>query len=382
MKINAPLALWATLLTLLFINLALGQDEQKDWTAFSQGLEVGTKKKIKFKLTASVKVDATNPDGKAGLWARVDNEKKSNRGFFDNMHDRPITANTWTEYSIEGQITKKATYLIFGGLVYGNGAFLFDNFKLQIENPETGIFETIPLNNASFEKSLAENKIQGWGMPVPIGNNESVNGFTINLTDDAKDQNKAVAIIGEGVTKNQPNYIGPLEGYSPQIGSLITMLNNLKMRVAYTVGDLSQEELDYIMDKEANSIGALLAHLIATEKLFQIIIFEEREPNEEEMALLTDAMELGDLGRKHLKGKSVKQYLEEYSEVRKKTMELLKEKDDEWLLEIPEGSTLNNYYSWFHVMEHQSSHLGQILLLKKRIPENLDVKINSPKSVD
>jgi hypothetical protein len=29
---------------------------------------------------------------------------------------------------------------------------------------------------------------------------------------------------------------------------------------------------------------------------------------------------------------------------------------------------MNNYYGWFHVMEHQSSHLGQILFLKKRIP--------------
>ena len=29
---------------------------------------------------------------------------------------------------------------------------------------------------------------------------------------------------------------------------------------------------------------------------------------------------------------------------------------------------MTNQYCWFHVMEHQSSHLGQILFLKKRIP--------------
>ena len=63
-------------------------------------------------------------------------------------------------------------------------------------------------------------------------------------------------------------------------------------------------------------------------------------------------------------------------------MELLKEKDDEWLAAIPEESTVSNFFSWFHVMEHQSSHLGQILLLKKRIPENLDLQINAPKKVD
>jgi len=33
------------------------------------------------------------------------------------------------------------------------------------------------------------------------------------------------------------------------------------------------------------------------------------------------------------------------------------------------GSTMNNHFAWFHVMEHQSSHLGQILMLRKRIPK-------------
>ena len=29
---------------------------------------------------------------------------------------------------------------------------------------------------------------------------------------------------------------------------------------------------------------------------------------------------------------------------------------------------MNNHWAWFHVMEHQSSHLGQILLIKKKDP--------------
>lgn len=366
------------LLSAISIN---AQNQKKDWTSFAQKIDVSTSKEIKFKLTASVKANVSTTDGTAGLWARVDNKKKGS-GFFDNMADRPITTNVWTEYAIEGVLDKKSQYLYFGGLVLGNGTFLFDNYKLYIENPKTGTMDFITIENASFEKPILQDKVKGWALGITIAQDEKVEGYTIALSKDAEDKEQALQIKGEGVQKSQRNYIGPIEGYSPQVGTLVSMLNNLKERVEYTVGGLSQSELDFVIDEKANSVGALLAHLTATEKLYQIITFEEREPNEEEMKILNDAMELGDLGRKNLKGKDVQKYLEEYTAARTRTMELLKEKDDEWLANIPEGSSVSNFFSWFHVMEHQSSHLGQILLLKKRIPENLDIKITPPKKMD
>jgi hypothetical protein len=160
------------------------------------------------------------------------------------------------------------------------------------------------------------------------------------------------------------------------------MRNNLKEPVEYTVGALSQAELDFVVDDKANSVGALLAYLTATEKLYQIITFEQGEPNEQEKTILNDAKELGDLGRKNLKGKDVQKYIEEFTEARKKTTKLLKEKDDASLATIPEGSSVSNFFAWFHVTEHQSSHLGRTLFLKKRIPENLDLKIPTPKKID
>lgn len=36
---------------------------------------------------------------------------------------------------------------------------------------------------------------------------------------------------------------------------------------------------------------------------------------------------------------------------------------------------MSNHYAWFHVMEHQSSHLGQVLFLRKRIPPEAELKI-------
>ncbi|MEH6657571.1 hypothetical protein [Leeuwenhoekiella marinoflava] len=53
--------------------------------------------------------------------------------------------------------------------------------------------------------------------------------------------------------------------------------------------------------------------------------------------------------------------------MRAKTKEELAKRDDKWLEEEIPGAGMTNFYGWFHVMEHQSSHLGQILLLQKRI---------------
>lgn len=371
----------AFIIALLSAITISAQSKVKDWTAFSQKIDITTSKKIKFKITASVKANTENKNSHAALWARVDNKKKKT-GFFDNMSNRPITINSWNTYTIEGILDKNALQLYFGGIASGNGSFMFDNFKLFIENADTNKFEEIPINNGSFEKQLDINKVVGWGMAVSINQGEKTNGFSGSISIDAADGKSALLIRGEDVKKMDSNYIGPLEGYSQQIGTLITMLNNLKERIEYTVVDLSQAELDFIIDEEANSIGALLAHLIATEKLYQIITFEQRDPSGDEMSILNDAMELGDEGRKNLKGIDVKKYLEAFTEARLKTMELLKEKDDEWLAKIPNGSSVSNFFSWFHVMEHQSSHLGQILLLKKRIPENVDLQLQAPKKID
>ena len=44
------------------------------------------------------------------------------------------------------------------------------------------------------------------------------------------------------------NTVGPIDDYTPQVGTLVSMLNDMKSRVERTVKDLSVEELDYLMD--------------------------------------------------------------------------------------------------------------------------------------
>lgn len=167
--------------------------------------------------------------------------------------------------------------------------------------------------------------------------------------------------------------IGPLEGYSPHIGTIVSMLNYNRHTIVNTVKSLTAKELDYLHDPKANTIGALILHLGAVDKFYQINTFEGRQDfNEAEKKFWSASMNLGDEGRKSIKGHEVKYYLDIINEVRQKTLEEFKKKDDKWLLAIdPEWSkkrSLNTYWKWFHVCEHESNHRGQITWLKSRLP--------------
>lgn len=167
--------------------------------------------------------------------------------------------------------------------------------------------------------------------------------------------------------------VGPVKGYTPMIGTLVSMLNYNRQTIINMVKGFSKEQLDFLLDKNANSIGALLLHLGATEKYYQINTFEGRQDfNDEEKKIWESAMELGDAGRRDIKGHDVKYYLDIIEGVRQKTLDELKKKDDAWLLAIdPEWSKkepLNTFWKWFHVCEHESNHRGQIAFQRTRLP--------------
>lgn len=208
----------------------------------------------------------------------------------------------------------------------------------------------IPQNRRSFIKKSAAFTT---GL-VGLGMNQVVNASEYPLVDS--------------------NYvIGPIEGYTPQIGTLVSMLMYNRHTILTLVKDFTVEQLDYLHDAEANSIGSLILHLGATDKFYQINTFEGRQEfNAAELKEWGDAMNLGDGGRKNIKGHDVNYYIDRITAVREKTLTELKKKDDEWLLAIDpiwsERESLNTYWKWFHVCEHESNHRGQISFLKSRLP--------------
>jgi hypothetical protein len=177
-----------------------------------------------------------------------------------------------------------------------------------------------------------------------------------------------------GPYANDLNIIGPKDGYSPQIGTLVSMMAWLRPQVINSVKGLSVEQLDFLLDDKANTIGALAFHLAATDAFFHEHTFKNLAWGKWDQSV-TDkfgaAMHLGDLGRKKIKGNNADFYLNVLQETRESTLAEFKKRDDAWLMTVDEkflwGPT-NNYCKWFHVTEHESHHLGQINLLKGRLP--------------
>lgn len=161
--------------------------------------------------------------------------------------------------------------------------------------------------------------------------------------------------------------IEPTEGYSSDIGTMIYMLEDLKDRITDEVRDLDQFQTDFEFDERANSIGALVMHLVATEAYYQVETLEGRPWTEEEEKRFGLGGELNDSTKAQLKGKSIGYYLDLWNEVREKTLSGLKTKDDLWFASIIDDG-INNHWVWYHVMEHQANHMGQIALVKNRLP--------------
>ncbi|AXG69698.1 hypothetical protein KORDIASMS9_01925 [Kordia sp. SMS9] len=364
-----------------FIFLTTAIHAQDNWTVFTQSIKINTNTKLKFKLSADIKVEDIGQVTWGSIWARVDT-KNEEEGFFDNMGDRPVLSSEWKTYEINGYVDKNSDYLVFGGICNSNGKFYFDNFQLYIENLETGELEKTTLNNSNFEENTQAPKLSGWYFNYQRKHNNFKKGYAFNLVKDDVAKGHSLLIEGKNIKIDDSSLIGEREGYTPQIGTLVSMLNNLSDRVEYTVKNLDQRELDHLHDEKANSIGALIMHLAAAEKLYQVYTFENRGLNKEEEKFWRDALNLDDGGRNNIKGHDVEYYLKIYREVRAKTLEELKKLDDEWLKKTNATREYNNHYYWFHVMEHQSSHLGQILFLKKRIPPPPAITIKKEKKID
>mgnify|MGYP001946207952 CR=1 FL=1 len=180
-------------------------------------------------------------------------------------------------------------------------------------------------------------------------------------------------VITPTSTQDDMNIIGPKDGFTPQIGTLVSMMNWMRMVILAPVRGMSASDLDYLVDDDANSIGAMLMHLAATERFYQIHTFENKkwgDWSKEDSKRWGVASGLGAKARKQIKGNNLNYYLDNLNEVREFTLREFANKDDEWLMkvdkEFPWGPT-NNYCKWFHVCEHESNHNGQFKFIKSRI---------------
>ncbi|NOS85182.1 MAG: DUF664 domain-containing protein [Ignavibacteria bacterium] len=168
--------------------------------------------------------------------------------------------------------------------------------------------------------------------------------------------------------------ITDIEGYTPQIGRLVSMMNYARRVTIDSVENLTPLQLDFLLDEKANSIGALLMHIASTDLFFRIFSFEKRELTAEEDKEWEAASYLGEPARERFKGNSVDHYLDVLKNERNKVLDKLRSVNDDWLNEempLWDNKPANNYFMWFHVFEDEINHRGQINLIRKRFPNDL-----------
>ena len=162
-------------------------------------------KEIKLKAFVRTNVSGTGNQGQ--LWLEVDRENKQ-RGFFDNMNDRPIQSHEWQSYEIVGTVANDATTISFGCFLKGLGQVWVDRFQLYAKS-EDGDWETIQIKNPDFEEE-ADDKPKMWSAKSP--------GYTYRLVGDNPHEGERSLLIetkGEG-------FSGTLFDAFPKVGEVIS----------------------------------------------------------------------------------------------------------------------------------------------------------------
>ncbi len=147
-----------------------------------------------------------------------------------------------------------------------------------------------------------------------------------------------------------PNVLGLREGFSPQVGSFVSMLTWMREQngILAATKNLTQADLDVLFDKNANTIGALMLHLAATETYYQMNTFDGMKWDSWSADVKKKwdaAMNLGKAGRETIKGHDRAYYVDILHEVREKTLGEFRKHDDAWLMAVdksfPWGPTNN-----------------------------------------
>ena len=166
--------------------------------------------------------------------------------------------------------------------------------------------------------------------------------------------------------------LAPTPGFSPRVGSFVMMLEDVRRRLIRYVEGLTAEQLSWYPNDKAESIGTVLLHIAAVEFSY---IQEDiiRTPMGEEWKIAFPIR----FGIPQVSGEGLDFYIAKLAEVRRTTLDVLKNFTDDDLLRIvqplePGDPTSKVEYSieWilYHLIEHEAHHKGQIAIMKRLLP--------------
>ena len=161
-------------------------------------------------------------------------------------------------------------------------------------------------------------------------------------------------------------------GYTPTVGTLVAMLTYTRATTLVAVAGLEPEDLDRQHDAAANPVGALLAHVASIEWSLLTWTLEQGQPTAAEWAEWGPLLRLGPEAWAAARGRTLEEHVARLAAVRERTLVGLRAVDDAWLA----GQTplpwlrgpATHLWAWYHVMEDELSHRGQIRWLRARLP--------------
>ena len=330
----------------------------QDWNSFCQKIPFPTsRKKIKFELSAFLKIEAGDIDAKAGIWIRadIDDEKTV---FFDKVTKDYSFLKNWKVIDIKGEIDSQFSLLIFGGIIHSGGFFLYRDFKLTISQ-DNELYEVITIKNPNFKYITGQLNMAGWIQGIGKRPSVEVKEYIFSSRD-----NNCLEISG---TSKYNDYLLIKENYNTEIHDFLYLFNDLNIKLLRVIQDLNQDQLYCKIDKNINSVANILLHLIAVEIRYQYYTFEqgyeliENELNKH----LSNSINMEKNINQNSLGFSISDFISLIIEVKEVTFNNFKIVDKNWLLNKHPVYKISNYYNWLHVLEHQSNHIGQIILLKK-----------------
>ena len=163
----------------------------------------------------------------------------------------------------------------------------------------------------------------------------------------------------------------PAPGYTPMVGALVAMLEYTRATTLDAVAGLDVAALDHQHDGGANPIGALLAHTAAIEWGYVVATLGGPPPAPEVWAAWGPLFRLGPAAWAAARGRPLDAHVARLGAVRARTLEGLRAVDDAWLARPATLPWLRrpatHLWAWYHVMEHELNHRGQIRWRRSRL---------------
>lgn len=150
------------------------------------------------------------------------------------------------------------------------------------------------------------------------------------------------------------------------------MLSYARMTTEHAVKGLTVEQPDAVPPGFSNSTGMLLAHVAATDRIYQHLSFRGTDPIDSDLPEYrpyVGAMTFGEKGER-VAGRSLEEHLADLRTARQETLAGLARRDDAWLasrLTVPGFEYANHHWAWFHIMKDEVSHRGQIRVIRRAL---------------